>query len=115
LSKELGKIGWPINPVSLSRLGRGERRVDVDDLVAFAELFGVTPTELLEPPASASPEPGHVAVREARSLTARIGDLIAAAGDPQATAYASAQVDRAMRRVQIEIEELLDTTGRTRP
>jgi transcriptional regulator with XRE-family HTH domain len=49
LSAELAKIGHSINPVSLSRLGRGERRVGADDLVAFAIILNVTPQSLLFP------------------------------------------------------------------
>lgn len=109
LAVELAKAGHPINQVSLSRLGRGERRAGVDDLVAFAQVLGVTPAQLIQAPGPASPPgPDHAAVREARSLAARIEALIAAAGDPRAAARASAQVDRAIRRVQIEVEELLD-------
>jgi transcriptional regulator with XRE-family HTH domain len=49
LAVRLAKIGHPINPVSLSRLGRGERRVGVDDLVAFAVALGVPPSALMAP------------------------------------------------------------------
>jgi transcriptional regulator with XRE-family HTH domain len=49
LSAELAKIGHPINPVSLSRLGRGERRVGADDVVAFAIALGVNPSALMLP------------------------------------------------------------------
>lgn len=49
LAAKLTESGHPMNPVSLSRLGRGERRASVDDLIAFARVFGVEPLELLQP------------------------------------------------------------------
>lgn len=47
LATALGGVGHPINPVSLSRLGRGERRVGADDLIAFALALGVNPNAIL--------------------------------------------------------------------
>lgn len=108
LSAALEAAGRPIFPLGLSRLEKAERRVDVDELVAFASVFGVAPAELLAPgdiPAD------HPAILAARSLASRVADLVAAAGDPQATERAGGHVDRALRRVQIEIEELLASTG----
>jgi transcriptional regulator with XRE-family HTH domain len=49
LSAALEEIGRPIFPLGLSRLGRGERRVDVDELVALAIVLGVNPSALLFP------------------------------------------------------------------
>jgi transcriptional regulator with XRE-family HTH domain len=43
LAAKLGDVGHPINPVSLSRLGRGERRAGADDLIALALALGVNP------------------------------------------------------------------------
>jgi transcriptional regulator with XRE-family HTH domain len=47
LADRLSKIGRPIPVLGLRRIERGERRVDVDDLFAFAEVFGVAPSALL--------------------------------------------------------------------
>lgn len=47
LSDRLTRAGRPIPPLGLSRLEAGERRVDVDDLVALAQVFNVSPAELL--------------------------------------------------------------------
>lgn len=47
LAVQLAKAGRPIPELGLSRLERGERRIDVDDLVALAQVLGVTPQELL--------------------------------------------------------------------
>jgi transcriptional regulator with XRE-family HTH domain len=48
LSARLTGIGWPIPVLGLRRIERGERRVDVDDLAALAEAFGVPMQRLLE-------------------------------------------------------------------
>jgi transcriptional regulator with XRE-family HTH domain len=52
LSRRLGgdKIGRKIPTLALARIEKGERRVDVDDLVALAIALGVSPTALLLPP-----------------------------------------------------------------
>lgn len=49
LSARLGELGRPIPVPPLRRLEVGDRRVDVDELAAFAAVFGVTPAQLLEP------------------------------------------------------------------
>ena len=49
LSNGLGEVGHPLVPSGLGRLELGERRVDVDDLVALAKVFDVPPVDLLEP------------------------------------------------------------------
>ena len=104
-------LGRPIGDTVLHRQSQGKRRVDADDLVAFAEALGVTPADLLEPPPACGPIYDHPALIAARSLASRVADLIAAAGDPQAMARAGRQADRALRRARIEIEELLAAAG----
>lgn len=49
LSRRLEAIGRPIPVLGLSRIEKGERRVDVDDLVALAYALEVTPLTLLTP------------------------------------------------------------------
>lgn len=49
LARRLEAIGRPIPVLGLSRIERGERRVDVDDLMALAVALGVSPTSLLLP------------------------------------------------------------------
>jgi len=109
LSNRLGEAGRPILPSVLHRLLQGRRRVDADDLIALAAVFGVTPAELLAPPgeAAADPPPEHAAAAAARQLAVRIGELLEAAADPGAREFASGGVDRALRRTQIEVEDLL--------
>lgn len=51
LSERLEDLGRPIPVLGLSRLERGDRRVDVDDLIALAIALDVTPNRLLMPPA----------------------------------------------------------------
>ena len=57
LSRKLGEMGRDIPPLGLRRIESGERRVDVDDLVALALALDVSPLALLLP-------------RETSSLTA---------------------------------------------
>ena len=49
LSRQLADIGWQIRPNGLTRVENGERRVDVDDLLALAVVLGVSPNRLLLP------------------------------------------------------------------
>jgi hypothetical protein len=62
----------------------------------------------------ASPAAVPAALREARNLVSRIESLLEASGDPQAREFAAGGVDRALRRVQIEVEELLEGVRRRR-
>jgi hypothetical protein len=41
--------GRPVLPSGITKIEQGERRVDADDLVALAVVFGVTPNALLLP------------------------------------------------------------------
>lgn len=49
LSNRLGEFGVKAVPSVLHRLAKDERRVDADDLVAFAVVLGVNPNALLLP------------------------------------------------------------------
>jgi 8-oxo-dGTP pyrophosphatase MutT (NUDIX family)/transcriptional regulator with XRE-family HTH domain len=49
LSERLSQLGRPIPTLGLSRIEKGDRRVDVDDLVALAVALGVNPSALLLP------------------------------------------------------------------
>jgi transcriptional regulator with XRE-family HTH domain len=49
LSERLDALGRQIPVLGLSRLERGERRVDVDDIVALALALDVTPNRLMMP------------------------------------------------------------------
>lgn len=50
LSRQLGEAGREIPPLGLRRIESGDRRVDVDDLVALAAALGVSPISLMMPP-----------------------------------------------------------------
>lgn len=69
LSKRMHNAGRPIPLVGIQRIESGERRVDVDDLVAFALVLGVTPITLLMPETTE--------VLERVEVTGRSGDLTA--------------------------------------
>jgi transcriptional regulator with XRE-family HTH domain len=49
LSERLTGVGRPIPPQGLRRIERGDRRVDVDDVMALARVLGVTPIMLVFP------------------------------------------------------------------
>lgn len=53
LTELLAKAGRPMLTTVVSKIERGERRVDVDDLAALATALGVTPNALLLPPTTA--------------------------------------------------------------
>lgn len=47
LSTRLSDAHWAISVPALSKLERGDRRIDVDDLVGIAAVFGVEASRLL--------------------------------------------------------------------
>ena len=47
LSARLAEIGHPIVDTGILKIEHGDRRVDVDDLMALAEALGVEPAALL--------------------------------------------------------------------
>lgn len=49
VSDRLTRAGWPISAVGVRRIESGERRIDVDDLVALAVALKVSPITLLMP------------------------------------------------------------------
>ncbi len=55
LSERLSELGRPISISGLSKIERGERRVDVDDLVAIAVALDESPNRLLLPGPSGHP------------------------------------------------------------
>ncbi|MEU1908146.1 helix-turn-helix domain-containing protein [Streptomyces hygroscopicus] len=55
LSQRLAKLGRPILPSGITKIEQGQRRIDVDDLVALAVALEVTPIRLL-----LGPPPGAV-------------------------------------------------------
>src|SRR5271157_3715928 len=50
LSRLLGKAGRPLTHSAVDQIEKGARRVDVDDLMALAAAFDVSPATLLMPP-----------------------------------------------------------------
>jgi transcriptional regulator with XRE-family HTH domain len=50
LSERLTRVGRPILPSGLSKIEQGDRRVDVDDLVALAHALHTAPNDLLRVP-----------------------------------------------------------------
>lgn len=70
VSELLKDVGRPMLPTTVSKMERGERRIDVDDLVALALVLNVSPLTLLLPDDS-SQEPVKLTEEfEVASLTA---------------------------------------------
>jgi len=49
VSERLDKLGWPLTPAAIRRVENCERRITVDDLMAFALALDVSPATLLQP------------------------------------------------------------------
>ncbi|MFC1410368.1 helix-turn-helix domain-containing protein [Streptacidiphilus sp. N1-12] len=54
LSASMAARGLPMSPANLSNIENGHQRVTVDQLVAFAQVLGLTPEQLLKGPACRS-------------------------------------------------------------
>ena len=106
LAARLAELGRPIGATVLHRLSQGRRRVDADDLVAFGRAFDVDPAMLLEHPSTLALA-DHPAIRAARLVVTQVEALVRVAGNPEAIAPASGYVDRAIRRLQLELEEVV--------
>jgi transcriptional regulator with XRE-family HTH domain len=63
LSQRLAAIGHPVVDTGITKTEKGDRRIDVDDLVALALALGVTPNTLL------MPEVGYLGTSDAHRLT----------------------------------------------
>jgi transcriptional regulator with XRE-family HTH domain len=60
LRRRLAAAGRPMPILALTRIEGLERRVDSDDLIAIAEVLGVSPLALLFPPVTSVDEPVDV-------------------------------------------------------
>ncbi|WP_421790452.1 helix-turn-helix transcriptional regulator [Gardnerella sp. DNF01192] len=60
ISEKLSKIGRHITPLALARIESKERKVDVDDLMAFAIVFNVSPLTLLLPNSGSALVPSKI-------------------------------------------------------
>lgn len=79
LADRLTKIGRPIPVLGLRRIEKGERRVDVDDLLALAVALGVMPVDLLVPNTAADDEPYNV-TQDVAAPAAAVRDWISGQG-----------------------------------
>lgn len=70
LSERMTDVGWPMLVSVLSRLERGERRVDVDDLFGLSLAFEVTPITLLLPTVPRGTLASAVTIELTNSVTA---------------------------------------------
>lgn len=95
VSDRLAALGRPIPVLGLSRLEKGERRIDADDLIALALAFDVTPNRLMLPDVDAR------ASASAHGLTAAVR------GRPQEL-WSWAQGEEP---VPVPVETLIDADG----
>lgn len=78
VSRGLGKIGWPLAATGVLRAEQNERRLDMDDLVAFAAVLGVNvnmllwPASVLVPSPDGDAEPFDLLNRKTRSTPADV-------------------------------------------
>lgn len=83
LSRRLEAVGRPIPPLGLRRIEAGDRRVDVDDLMALALVLNVSPLALLLPHSgqSESSDFGGDSVRNDQLWQWAIGERPLGGGD----------------------------------
>lgn len=60
LAERLAAIGWPLTPVAIRDIENAKRNVTVDDLMAFAIVFDVSPLTLLMPQSGSKDITTHV-------------------------------------------------------
>ncbi|WP_211186562.1 helix-turn-helix domain-containing protein [Mycobacterium attenuatum] len=70
LSERLEMLEWPLSPVAVRRIENCQRRVTVDDLVAFALALRVSPATLLMPKVVEDQSPDNVVAITAGSAPA---------------------------------------------
>lgn len=70
LSERLEMLDWPLSPVAVRRIENCQRRVTVDDLVAFALALRVSPATLLMPKVVEDMKPDDVVAITAGSAPA---------------------------------------------
>ncbi len=100
LAKRMSECGRPITAIALRRIEDGERRVDVDDLLALAYTLEVNPHALLFPRLSISD--GIVETVEVSGLSKISGETLWEWADGERPLYDPTEDPRAF-------------TGRTRP
>ncbi|MFF6790786.1 transcriptional regulator with XRE-family HTH domain [Streptomyces filamentosus] len=54
LSERLNEAGYEMNPSGVWRIENGKRRINLDEAIGFAEVFGVSLSNLVGPPALAA-------------------------------------------------------------
>jgi transcriptional regulator with XRE-family HTH domain len=72
LSSRLKELDRAIPPLGIHRIESGDRRVDADDLMAFAVALGVSPITLLMPEASSEESPVTITGEELELHAGRV-------------------------------------------
>lgn len=78
LSAMLRAAGRPITPAAVGKMERQERQVSVDDLMALAVAFGVSPVTLLLPPNTRAPKSPNGLAQQAVTEITGAGEVGAA-------------------------------------
>ncbi|MFJ6408163.1 helix-turn-helix domain-containing protein [Streptomyces hydrogenans] len=91
LSDRLNEAGYEMNPSGVWRIENGKRRINLDEAIGFAEIFGVSLSNLVGPP-------GLAAAGRAMELI----DTVVAAN------AAAQRAQHAYRRVTAELADYLD-------
>ena len=63
LAARMAEVGRPLNHSALDKIEKGDRRVDVDDLMALAAALDVSPATLLMPDVTPVPVDGELSYR----------------------------------------------------
>lgn len=127
LSAELKEIGHSIPATGITRIEKGERRVDVDDLMALAAALKVSPTAFLLPPTlvgdvEIAPDLTLPAVEAWLWATSRRPLSLPGEGEARSTASDDHQVHslppglrqwRPDNTIETTLEELAGTVART--
>ena len=95
---------------AVHRTLQGGRRVDADDLVAFAAVLGVTPAHLLAPPSRAEVIPAVGPT----PLSAKWPASPTASGRcsrPRVTRWLAGRLKRALQKVRLEVAEVLEESA----
>lgn len=91
LSDRLNEAGYEMNPSGVWRIENGKRRINLDEAIGFAEVFGVSLSNLVGPP-------GLAAAGRAMELI----DMVVAAS------AAAQRAQHAYRRATAELDAYLD-------
>lgn len=113
LSKNLMRLHRDITPLAVRRIEEGQRRVDVDDLMAIAAALNVSPAALLMPRATRTDELVQTTAMAEPATAERVWDWVA--GEQPLVPYGGPVRERSMGRVRACVLAGLESSGDVRP